>query len=163
MGGWLGSGGRGWGPPGTAHHHHPRHGHNRNQGIHRRHPWRLQQHSRRDRRLFSPWHHRKPGRGVCRKLDEGRHLLCGPGPHTFAQAQRPVWSRPGTAGLSFILAPRTAIPANLLLVALCVSAAYLLPTYPLFVLSLAIVNIIAVLGVNLVMGYAGQISLGHAG
>jgi branched-chain amino acid transport system permease protein len=39
----------------------------------------------------------------------------------------------------------------------------LLPNYPLFVLSLAIVNIIAVLGVNLVMGYAGQISLGHAG
>jgi len=38
-----------------------------------------------------------------------------------------------------------------------------LSNYPLFVLSLAIVNIIAVLGLNLVMGYAGQISLGQAG
>jgi ABC-type branched-subunit amino acid transport system ATPase component/ABC-type branched-subunit amino acid transport system permease subunit len=65
--------------------------------------------------------------------------------------------------VSLIRARRTAIAANLLLVAACVIAAYLLPTYPLFVLSFAIVNIIAVLGVNLVMGYAGQISLGHAG
>jgi ABC-type branched-subunit amino acid transport system ATPase component/ABC-type branched-subunit amino acid transport system permease subunit len=51
----------------------------------------------------------------------------------------------------------------LLVLGFCLLAPYLLPTYPLFVLSLAIVNIIAVLGVNLVMGYAGQISLGHAG
>jgi branched-chain amino acid transport system permease protein len=50
-----------------------------------------------------------------------------------------------------------------LLLLLCLLAPFFLPTYPLFVLSLAIVNIIAVLGVNLVMGYAGQISLGHAG
>ena len=50
-----------------------------------------------------------------------------------------------------------------MLLAVCLGAAYLLPTYPLFVFSLAVVNIIAVLGVNLVMGYAGQISLGHAG
>jgi branched-chain amino acid transport system permease protein len=50
-----------------------------------------------------------------------------------------------------------------LLLALSLAAAYLLPTYPLFVFSLAVVNIVAVLGVNLVMGYAGQISLGHAG
>lgn len=65
--------------------------------------------------------------------------------------------------MSLILARRTAIVANLVLVALSLAAAYLLPTYPLFVFSLAVVNIIAVLGVNLVMGYAGQISLGHAG
>ena len=65
--------------------------------------------------------------------------------------------------MSLIRVRRTAIAANLLLVVACVIAAYLLPTYPLFVLSLAIVNIIAVLGVNVVMGYAGQISLGHAG
>ena len=65
--------------------------------------------------------------------------------------------------MSLIRVRRTAIAANLLLVVACVIAAYLLPTYPLFVLSFAIVNIIAVLGVNLVMGYAGQISLGHAG
>ena len=45
----------------------------------------------------------------------------------------------------------------------CLLAPYLLSTYPLFVLSLAIVNIVAVLGVNLVMGHAGQISLGQAG
>ena len=60
-------------------------------------------------------------------------------------------------------ANRAAAAANLLLLALSLAAAYLLPTYPLFVFSLAVVNIIAVLGVNLVMGYAGQISLGHAG
>ena len=65
--------------------------------------------------------------------------------------------------MSFILARRTAIVANLMLVAVSLAAAYLLPTYPLFVFSLAVVNIVAVLGVNLVMGYAGQISLGHAG
>ena len=45
----------------------------------------------------------------------------------------------------------------------CLLAPFLLPPYPLFVLSLGIVNIIAVLGVNLVMGHAGQISLGHVG
>jgi branched-chain amino acid transport system permease protein len=45
----------------------------------------------------------------------------------------------------------------------CASAPLFLSNYPLFVLSLTIVNAIAVLGVNLVMGYAGQISLGHAG
>ena len=45
----------------------------------------------------------------------------------------------------------------------CLAAPLILPNYPLFVFSLAIVQIIAVLGVNLVMGYAGQISLGHAG
>jgi len=43
------------------------------------------------------------------------------------------------------------------------SAPLFLSNYPLFVLSLTIVNAVAVLGVNLVMGYAGQISLGHAG
>jgi ABC-type branched-subunit amino acid transport system ATPase component/ABC-type branched-subunit amino acid transport system permease subunit len=53
--------------------------------------------------------------------------------------------------------------ACLLLLALSLAATYLLRTYPLFVFSLAVVNIIAVLGVNLVMGYAGQISLGQAG
>jgi branched-chain amino acid transport system permease protein len=58
---------------------------------------------------------------------------------------------------------RTRYTAATLLLAVCLLAAYLLPTYPLFVFSLAVVNIIAVLGVNLVMGYAGQISLGHAG
>ena len=59
---------------------------------------------------------------------------------------------------------RWAIRAGVLLVLIaCLAAPYLLSNYPLFVLSLAIVNIIAVLGVNLVMGHAGQISLGHAG
>lgn len=50
-----------------------------------------------------------------------------------------------------------------LVFAVCASAPLFLSNYPLFVLSLAIVNIIAVLGVNLVMGHAGQISLGQAG
>lgn len=49
------------------------------------------------------------------------------------------------------------------LVAALLAARWLLPEYPLFVLSLALVNIAAVQGVNLVMGYAGQVSLGHAG
>jgi len=39
----------------------------------------------------------------------------------------------------------------------------LLPQYPRFVLSLSLVNAIAALGVNLSMGYAGQVSIGHAG
>ncbi len=38
-----------------------------------------------------------------------------------------------------------------------------LPEYPLFVLSLTLVNAIAAMGVNLSMGYAGQVSIGHAG
>lgn len=39
----------------------------------------------------------------------------------------------------------------------------LLPRYPRFVLSLALVNAVAAMGVNLSMGYAGQVSVGHAG
>ena len=50
-----------------------------------------------------------------------------------------------------------------LVFAACACAPLFLPNYPLFVLSLAIVNTIAVLGVNVVMGHAGQISLGQAG
>lgn len=37
------------------------------------------------------------------------------------------------------------------------------PVYPRFVVSLALVNAIAAMGVNLSMGYAGQVSVGHAG
>jgi branched-chain amino acid transport system permease protein len=40
---------------------------------------------------------------------------------------------------------------------------FALPEYPLFVLSLTLVNAIAAMGVNLSMGYAGQVSIGHAG
>ncbi len=40
---------------------------------------------------------------------------------------------------------------------------FTLPEYPLFVLSLTLVNAIAAMGVNLSMGYAGQVSIGHAG
>lgn len=65
--------------------------------------------------------------------------------------------------MKFTLDRRAAGLGIALLLLLCLLAPALLPTYPLFVLSLAIVNIIAVLGVNLVMGFAGQISLGHAG
>lgn len=39
----------------------------------------------------------------------------------------------------------------------------LLPPYPRFVMSLTLVNGIAAMGVNLSMGYAGQVSIGHAG
>ncbi len=38
-----------------------------------------------------------------------------------------------------------------------------LPTYPRFVMSLILVNAIAAMGVNLSMGYAGLVSVGHAG
>jgi branched-chain amino acid transport system permease protein len=65
--------------------------------------------------------------------------------------------------MSPLVSRRTRIAVYLLIFAACLLAPYLLPNYPLFVLSLAIVNIIAVLGVNLVMGHAGQISLGQAG
>ena len=61
---------------------------------------------------------------------------------------------------------RRAIPAGLGVAALGVAIAaapLYLPTYPLFVLSMALVYAVAVLGVNLVMGYAGLVSLGHAG
>jgi ABC-type branched-subunit amino acid transport system ATPase component/ABC-type branched-subunit amino acid transport system permease subunit len=65
--------------------------------------------------------------------------------------------------VSLFLDRRAARVGIFLVLAFCMLAPFLLPSYPLFVLSLGIVNIIAVLGVNLVMGYAGQISLGHAG
>jgi ABC-type branched-subunit amino acid transport system ATPase component/ABC-type branched-subunit amino acid transport system permease subunit len=58
---------------------------------------------------------------------------------------------------------RAKIAGLVALLALLLGAPLLLKEYPLFVLSLAIVNIIATLGVNLAMGYAGQVSLGHAG
>jgi branched-chain amino acid transport system permease protein len=55
-------------------------------------------------------------------------------------------------------------PATLgALFALVLLAPVILPEYPRFVLSLAIVNIVAVAGVALTMGFAGQVSLGHAG
>jgi ABC-type branched-subunit amino acid transport system ATPase component/ABC-type branched-subunit amino acid transport system permease subunit len=44
-----------------------------------------------------------------------------------------------------------------------VAAPFILPSYPAFVLTVAIVNVVAVVGVALTMGYAGQVSLGHAG
>jgi branched-chain amino acid transport system permease protein len=47
--------------------------------------------------------------------------------------------------------------------AVLIAAPFILPEYLRFVLSLALINIVAVLGVNITMGYAGQISLGHAG
>jgi branched-chain amino acid transport system permease protein len=63
------------------------------------------------------------------------------------------------------LPPRKQVAFGAIAVVLgaCASAPLFLSNYPLFVLSLAIVNTIAVLGLNLVMGCAGQISLGQAG
>ena len=49
------------------------------------------------------------------------------------------------------------------LVLVLATAPWFLPSYILFVLSLGLVYTVAVLGVNLVMGYAGLVSLGHAG
>ena len=42
-------------------------------------------------------------------------------------------------------------------------APFFLPSYPLYVLSLSLINTTAVLGITIVMGYAGLVSLGHAG
>ncbi|MFI4986238.1 MAG: ATP-binding cassette domain-containing protein [Alphaproteobacteria bacterium] len=53
--------------------------------------------------------------------------------------------------------------ALVLVLAFLLAAPFILPEYPRFVLSLAIVNIVAVAGVALTMGYCGQVSLGHAG
>lgn len=60
-------------------------------------------------------------------------------------------------------AKRSLIILGFLLVAACLLAPLMLGSYPLFVLSLALINIIAALSINIVMGYAGQISLGQAG
>ncbi len=53
------------------------------------------------------------------------------------------------------------------LIVLCTAivlfAPLFVPSYPLYILSLCLINITAVLGVNIVMGFAGQVSLGHAG
>ena len=61
--------------------------------------------------------------------------------------------------------PHWTTPAAIwVLFALCLSLIPLmLPRYPRFVLSLSLVNAIAAMGVNLSMGYAGQVSVGHAG
>jgi ABC-type branched-subunit amino acid transport system permease subunit len=53
--------------------------------------------------------------------------------------------------------------ALVVVLGLLLLAPFILPEYPRFVLSLAIVNIVAVAGVALTMGFAGQVSLGHAG
>ena len=58
---------------------------------------------------------------------------------------------------------RSMLAVALLVLLLCLLAPWYLQNYPLFVLSLMVVNVIAVVGVCLVMGNAGQISLGHAG
>jgi branched-chain amino acid transport system ATP-binding protein/branched-chain amino acid transport system permease protein len=58
---------------------------------------------------------------------------------------------------------RTTLGAALFVLLLCLLAPLFLRNYPLFVLSLTVVNVIAVAGVSLVMGNAGLISLGQAG
>lgn len=56
--------------------------------------------------------------------------------------------------------PRMAIA---LVIAALVLIPLALPRYPRFVASLSLVNAIAAMGVNLSMGYAGAVSVGHAG
>lgn len=51
----------------------------------------------------------------------------------------------------------------LLAVAVLAGLPLVLEEYPQFVLSLTLVNAIAAMGVNLSMGYGGQVSIGHAG
>ena len=163
MGDQLRPGGSSWRVAGPIDHHHARDGIDRHQGLHRGDPRRLQLHSWCDRRMFSFGYHRKSRRGLYRKLDEGRHFLrrAGFGPNGeaaryFRRSGRKTSVRPS---------PRRHVMRGtiVLVFAACACAPLFLPNYPLFVLSLAIVNTIAVLGVNLVMGHAGQISLGQAG
>jgi branched-chain amino acid transport system permease protein len=58
-------------------------------------------------------------------------------------------------------------PRPVLLLVACVASLALLPfvfpAYPRFVATIALLNTIAVVGLGLVMGYAGLVSLGHAG
>ncbi len=65
--------------------------------------------------------------------------------------------------MSSLLRQRAKTGVALLALLFCLLAPLYLKNYPLFVLSLTVVNVIAVVGVSLVMGNAGQISLGHAG
>src|ERR1700693_2245125 len=58
-------------------------------------------------------------------------------------------------------APTGAAIALVLGLAAAVSLAFLLSNYHLFQLTLVVVYAIAVLGLNIVTGYNGQISLGH--
>jgi branched-chain amino acid transport system permease protein len=53
--------------------------------------------------------------------------------------------------------------AVLLLAGVLVVLPFVVPRYPLFVASLTLVNAIAAMGVNRSMGYAGAVSVGHAG
>jgi branched-chain amino acid transport system permease protein len=53
--------------------------------------------------------------------------------------------------------------AAVLVVVVLVLIPLVLPRYPRFVASLSLVNAIAAMGVNLSMGYAGAVSIGHAG
>lgn len=57
---------------------------------------------------------------------------------------------------------RTLVPVALLGLALCLAPEMLSNDYYISVLNLCCINAIVVAGLNLLMGYAGQISLGHA-
>src|SRR6516225_9102707 len=113
--------------------------------------------------MLSFRNHRKLRRGLHRKLDEGCDLLrrARVGPDSEATGH---FRRRGRK-TSVKLPPRKQMEFGAIAFVLgaCASAPLFLSNYPLFVLSLAIVNTIAVLGLNLVMGHAGQISLGQAG
>src|SRR5215472_7096464 len=113
--------------------------------------------------MFFSGDHRKPGRGLHRKLDEGCRLLHRARVGPDGEATRHF--RCSGRKTSVKLPPRkqVAFGAIALVLGACASAPLFLSNYPLFVFSLAIVNAIAVLGLNLVMGCAGQISLGQAG
>ena len=64
--------------------------------------------------------------------------------------------------LKAVLAPRVAVP--LVLAVLVVGLSFALPSnFYLRVAALVWISALAVIGLNLLMGYAGQVSLGHAG
>lgn len=67
-----------------------------------------------------------------------------------------------TEDLALFEGPWSRALAGLLLLAICVYAAIFAGPYTLYVMTLVALAVIAAIGLNLLMGYTGQISLGHA-
>ncbi|MEV6217106.1 branched-chain amino acid ABC transporter permease [Nocardia sp. NPDC051833] len=82
--------------------------------------------------------------------------------HHTAPAAEPGGTPPAPRArlVAFVTAHRTALVLTALAVAVCVAPFQLAPFYT-FQLSMVMVYAIALLGLNLLVGYTGQISLGH--
>ena len=58
---------------------------------------------------------------------------------------------------------KTVLVATLLLFAVLVALPFWVGDYSLYIVNLIAINAIVAIGLNILMGYTGQISLGHAG